>query len=38
MSGQDIWDYLVIDCIIQVVILWNVNTTMYYLGRLVSGH
>ena len=39
MSGQDIWDCLkvVISRIRQVVVLCSVNTTKYYLGRLVSG-
>ena len=37
MSGQDIWDCqkVVVDCIKQVVVLCSVNTTNYYLGRLV---
>ena len=40
MCRDDIWDCqkVVVGCIRQVVILCSVNTTKYYLGRLVSGH
>ena len=40
MSGQDIWDCqkVVIGRVRQVVALYSVNTTKYYLGGLVSGH
>ena len=39
MNGQDIWDCqkVVIGRVRQVVILCSVNTTKYYLGRLVSS-
>ena len=39
MSGQDIWDCqkMVVGCVRQVVVLCSVNTTKYYLGKLVGG-
>ena len=40
MSGQDIWDCLKVGIsrIRQVVVLCSVNTTKYYLGRVMSGY